>query len=138
MLFCLFIHVRFVNLLAPPKLEPMFETPTNIESEFGQIIYIWATVKGRNVKLGICGSHVKLTVSVDALRYELRLSSLINSSSLLSLSDSTIANAMRENCLSSSTLISADVRKITQPDDMMYHDSLLLLCYRYYLFIMLL
>jgi hypothetical protein len=52
-------------------LYPQFEAPTVLHSELGQIIYIWPTVQGRNVKLGIRDDKVKISVEVDALRFVL-------------------------------------------------------------------
>lgn len=34
--------------------------------------------------------------------------------------ESTLANAMRENCLSKSSLIASDVKSIKQPEPMLY------------------
>jgi hypothetical protein len=48
---------------------PIYETPTIVESEFGHVISVWPTIAGRNVKIGVKGQHVKLSISVDALSY---------------------------------------------------------------------
>jgi hypothetical protein len=130
------LRISVLILLGKPILEARFEHPTVIRTEFGNIIYVWPTVVGRNIKVGLKGStHVRLTVSVDAISYVVSCNwtfflylsfyvILVCFSSWICIhlpfSQSVKSTLMAENCRSASSLVCSEILSSETPGAMMY------------------